>query len=158
MKISKSVVIAMIALVIAATSLVSSLCNQQKVVYVDLYKLLNSYEFKKQQEQQQQAQLVVFKNAMDSLKKEFFTATAAPVKEKLAGTIQQVEYNMNAYLEQSNEKINKAVWDKLNPIVDEFGKKQNYELIMGANGMGTILYGKEKVDITNDLIRFVNEK
>lgn len=64
---------------------------------------------------------------------------------------------MNEAYEASNSTINEKVWKRLNPLIDDFGKKNNIRIMIGANGMGTVLYNDNSVSMTNELIEFINK-
>jgi Skp family chaperone for outer membrane proteins len=59
---------------------------------------------------------------------------------------------------QSNRDINEQIWKRLNPLLDEYGKKKKLHLIIGANGMGSVLYNDEYYERTNDVISYINKK
>ena len=50
------------------------------------------------------------------------------------------------------KNINEQVRDRLNPLIKDFAVKNNYRIVVGANGMGTVLYNADVVDITDKLI------
>lgn len=63
----------------------------------------------------------------------------------------------NAYttkIEESNEKI----WGQLNQYISDFGKEKNYDIVFGASGDGKIMYAKDEVDVTEEVIEYVNNK
>ncbi len=55
----------------------------------------------------------------------------------------------NKYLEQ--------ISTQLNSLVKEYGDKENYDVILGANGDGNIMHGKEALNITEDVIAYINK-
>ena len=82
--------------------------------------------------------------------------------EKSSEIFEQLLYNKKVEVQQayevSNKNINEQVWKRLNPLIDEFSKEHNYRIVIGANGMGTVLYTDESAERTNDLIQFINKK
>jgi outer membrane protein len=50
------------------------------------------------------------------------------------------------------------IWNQLNQYTKEYSNKHDYDLLLGANGSGTLLGAKETIDATEDLIKFVNNR
>ncbi len=55
-------------------------------------------------------------------------------------------------------ELEQQIWKQLNQYLIEFGKTSEYALIHGSMNEGSILYADEPVDITDDVIVFVNNK
>lgn len=99
----------------------------------------------------------------DSLKKEF--AVKRTMKdipqtdlEQLYKAFSQAQGNLEQEYQQSNQTINEQVWKRLNPLVDAYGKEQGLRLIIGANGMGSVLYNDAYYDRTKEVTAYVNKK
>lgn len=129
--------------------------HERKDVYADTIRLFNEYRFKVDLEKASQATLLGLKARLDS----------AEVMYKLHPadlSAQQQVLQQQQILEQGyntiNKEINQKVWERLNPLIHRFGKEHNLDLIIGANGMGTVLYGTDKKDITEELIHYINER
>lgn len=50
------------------------------------------------------------------------------------------------------------IWNQLNIYIDEFGKQSKYPVILGSRNEGYILYADTKLNITDELIEFSNNK
>lgn len=59
---------------------------------------------------------------------------------------------------QRDEEIMQGVLNQINAFVEEYGKENNYDLIMGTTRSGNILYGREGIDITDELIKLINDQ
>ena len=44
---------------------------------------------------------------------------------------------------------------EVNNLIKEYGRDNNYQLILGANGNGTLAYADNGMDITNLLIEYL---
>ena len=131
--------------------------RQKKVVYVEIGRLVNEYEFKKELEKSSDANLYKIKHVFDSLlviKKTLQKVASA----SLDSQILKVENAYRQYAEISTKELTKKVWDRINPLMIEFGNQNNFEFILGANGAGSILFGKDAVDKTEDAVKFLNSK
>jgi outer membrane protein len=125
-----------------------------KTVYVDIGKMQEGYKFKKDLEAEGTKNLYKIKNAIDSLKM-IDKVDANPV---IDSQIMYAERAFNQYYTYSNQEMTKKIWERLNPLLEEFGKQNNYEMIVGANGAGTVLYGNKENDVTEQAINFINKK
>jgi Skp family chaperone for outer membrane proteins len=66
--------------------------------------------------------------------------------------------NLYQKAEQRNKEIEAMIWKRLNPYLIDFGKENGYEYIYGANGTGNVLYADEHQDITEEIIKYVNQR
>ncbi len=68
-------------------------------------------------------------------------------------------YSTKSEIEQkrfSEENTNK-IWVQINEMVQKYGKNEGYEVIFGATGSGGIMYADESINITEDIILFINK-
>lgn len=82
--------------------------------------------------------------------------------------VYQFEYNREEYLKLKNQyqeenavlsqKYDSQILTQLTQYVIEFGKKNNYDIILGADGNGSLMYSKEVYNISDDIIVFINNK
>lgn len=73
------------------------------------------------------------------------------------------EVERKVYLASQNEislteDYNAQIWTQLNQYIKEFGKSKDLDLMLGANGNGSILYANEAYDLTEECILYVNNK
>lgn len=163
MKRSNIVVIA--SLCLSVTCLVAVLwttLNKERIVYVDTIKLFNEYNLKKDLEREAERKLLALKGEIDSTTAALKTAVS---QKRSKVEVEELQYRflskkreVEDEYRKSNGEINEVVWKRLNPLIDQFGKEQGVELMVGANGMGTVLYGDHDKDMTAILIEFVNKQ
>ena len=67
---------------------------------------------------------------------------------------QNFEQNNQQFAFEESQKI----WKRLNSYINDFSSEKKYKLIIGSEKKGDVLYGDEKLDITNEIINFVNSK
>lgn len=149
-------------LCLAAGSCALSLYVQSrlnKIVVIDVIEVFNEFQMKKDMEKRVEAPLARLSGQIDSMKalvqQAEHSGDEATYNKYMQSFVQMQQEAQSAY-ELSDKNINEQVWKRLNPLIDEFGKKNNYKVIIGANGMGTVLYNEEQVDRTKELIRFIN--
>ncbi len=127
------------------------------VAYIDISKVVNAYQMKKDLEQQTAGDLNRIKAVTDSLKMLKKMANNQP-SPALDTQIMYAQYAFKQYYEQSNRAINEKIWERLNPLLETYGKERGLQLLVGANGAGTVLYGDKSIDLTEDLIKYLNNK
>lgn len=150
-------------LITAAALLFFNHRNQKKIAVVDAVKLFNDYKMKQELEARSAGRLKYIAHVADSMKSEL--AAKSKIKdvpradlEALYKAFSQAQATLEQEYQQSNQSINEQVWKRLNPLIDEYGKSGGFRLIIGANGMGSVLYNDDYYDQTKELTEFVNKK
>jgi len=152
---------------VAAISL-ASLClslwlmnREKKIGYIDTIRLFNDYALKKDMEAREEPVLNRIKSSADSMKAVYDAMSQNGNKDQLKQLEMQIVQASAVFRqenERSNRDINEKVWKRLNPDIDEFARSIHIDLLIGANGMGTVLYGNKGTDYTDDLLSYVNKK
>jgi outer membrane protein len=137
--------------------------NNKKIAVVDAIKLFNSYKMKMELEAKSAGTLKFLGHRADSIKQQLMTQSKIkdfPKTEldKMYTEFTKAQGLLEQEYQQSNQSINEQVWKRLNPLIDDYGKKEGYRLIIGANGMGSVLYNDDYYDRTKEVIDFVNKK
>ena len=130
----------------------------ESVVFVDISKLVDNYKLKKDLERSSSSDLNRIKGVVDSLTmiKKMSGISAGPTHTDSA--LANAQYAFNRYYQLTNQEISKKVWERLNPVLEAYGKDKKLGLIIGATGAGTVLYGSKGKDITDDVIIYVNQQ
>lgn len=163
--------------ILVATLAVAGLvaCQQSNIAFVDNGKLVNDYQEKKDIEAGVKAKVTAFNQRKDSISRAFqVEAQDFQSKEsKLPKSEAQKQYNVllqkSQYLQQqlqyeeqqiqqeSQTKMDTVV-KKIKDFVKEYGKKHRYTYILGANEAGSVLYGNTTNDITDEVLKALNEQ
>lgn len=131
------------------------------VVVVDVIKVFNEFKMKKQLEDKVSIELDRYSIQIDSLTSllEMSNKRQDDTKgEIIANEIYNLRSTAQRAYDISNKNINEQVWNRLNPMIKDFAKEGGYRIVIGANGMGTVLYNIEGVDRTEELIKFINNR
>ena len=144
-------------------------CGSDKIGYVDLNKLYEGFSYKKNLTEEFNKVKSARQRILDSVEIEL---------NQMAGTIEQgnkfnaftekeFEERKNKYFqlakqfEEDNqalsESYNSKVILQLNTYLKEFGKKNKFKILLGADNKGSILYGDESLDQTENALKYVNE-
>jgi outer membrane protein len=136
--------------------------QQKKVAVVNAVKLVEEFNMKKELEEIAKHTLILDRRVVDSFGNALELAQTIRKDNaeliKLANELQSSKNKLENDYSQSNREINEQVWKRLNPLLEEFGKKNGFHLIIGANGMGSVLFTDDYYDRTNDAIKFINKK
>jgi outer membrane protein len=167
-KITLISIISLAALIIGLS--VWSLSRIEKNAYVDIAKLYDGFSLKKELESKYQNVESKRKTITDSLKLQLqvfakqLEASGAKDKKQLDEFYKmRTEYQMkDKQFNEDNQALSKQyteqILKQINQYVVDYGKKSGYDFIFGANSNGTIMYAKEKKDITSEMIVYINER
>ncbi len=135
--------------------------NDKKIAVVDAVRLFNAYNMKKELEQKEKSKLQFMGKQLDSLSNMVNVAKASKNDVEIKRSLYAEAYVKDAIEKEytdGNKSINEQVWKRLNPAIDEYGKQKGLRLIIGANGMGSVLYNDDYYDLTEDAIKYINKK
>ncbi len=135
--------------------------EHKKVGVIDAVKLFDQFHMKKEMEAKEKVKLEGIKKQLDSVESLVRIAQASKNEEEVKKQAYAYGYfkaQLEKQFKQGNQEINEQVWKRLNPMMDEYGKSKGLHLIIGANGMGSVLYNDEHFDLTPDAIKYVNKK
>ncbi len=160
-------------LIVICTAGLLVACQQNKIAFIDNSKLINEYEVKKSLEEKYKLKAQSFDKKADSISKAFqieaqaFDASAAKMSQKDAQNkynellqkrqfFQQQLQIEEKQLQTQGQKEMDSVVNKVKAFVKEYGKKNGYTYILGSNEAGSVLYGKEENDITEEVLKALN--
>jgi outer membrane protein len=144
-----------VAVIVIGVHSFNNVANK-KIAYVDIAKLTDGYKFKKDLEAASTKNLYKIKNAIDSLK--MVRKITGGTQPKVDTMLYSAEHAFQQYYTESNSEITQKVWDRLNPLIEAYGKEKGFQLLIGANGAGTVLYGDAGNDVTENLAAYINTK
>ncbi|MBC9797288.1 OmpH family outer membrane protein [Sinomicrobium weinanense] len=163
-------------IVIAGVALLGLLsCQQNKIAFVDNTTLINDYQEKKDVESKFQVKLDSFQKKTDSLSQALqaeaqqFQAEASKMAqskaEKRYGELMQKRQQIQQQVQQEEMQLQQdsqgqidSLVKKVRNFIKEYGKNNGYTYILGANEAGSVLYGEETKDITEELLKALNDK
>ncbi|MBL7711888.1 MAG: OmpH family outer membrane protein [Chitinophagaceae bacterium] len=132
--------------------------NTKEIVVVDAVKLFNGFKMKIEMEETAAVKLKQMNHKSDSLGNiiKVLQSNQKPIDDGLVSEYRNALAALEAEYQQSNRDINEQVWKRINPILAEFGKERNSGVVIGANGMGTVLYNDPSYDKTEEAIIYLN--
>jgi outer membrane protein len=152
---------------------VAAVADTNKIAYVESSKLLEDYkgmqdarkafEVKaKRWEAQNQTMVRGFQTAVQQYQKQAESLTAeqrAATEQKLQAQQQQVGQGQQKLQQQAQEeeaKMTQSVLERLNKQIEKYGKANGYRMILIAAPSGTIAYGRKDLDITPQVLKYLN--
>ena len=63
-----------------------------------------------------------------------------------------------AHVASLSERYTSDIWNRINTYVSAYGREHGYAYIFGASGEGNIMYAGESEDITEDVVKYINER
>ncbi len=159
---------------VALVVLTITSCQQtQKIGYVDNSTLINDYQEKKDIEAKLQEKISAYEKRRDSLSQGFqLEVKEAEVKarkmsqanlQKLQQEFQQKEQIIAQRLQFEQQQIaqesqakNDSLIKKVKAFVKDYGESNGYDFILGSNEAGSVMFGKEKSDLTQVILDALN--
>jgi outer membrane protein len=135
--------------------------HRTEVVFVSVPEVFNGFDMKKEMEKKFEATSEQRKLILDSLKFNFNQrfATEEPsslesLKREILFKEQQFEEGNAATLQDYNQQV----LTQLNVYMKEFGEQHEYDIILGAQGTGSLIYAEQEKNVTAEMIEFVNAR
>ncbi|MDA7705914.1 OmpH family outer membrane protein [Flavobacteriaceae bacterium] len=149
-------------------------CQQQKIGFVDNGVLINEYQERKDVEATLNTKIEAFKIRTDSLRSAFeLEIKEAELKarkmsqsaiQKLSQELQQKEQVLSQRVQfeqqqiaQESQTLNDSIINRVKEFVQAYGKSNSYNYILGSNEAGSVLYGEETSDLTQEILKALNE-
>ncbi len=156
-KINKVVVFLIIANVTLLGVLAFMLIQEkknEKYGFIVNQRVFNEFQGKKELEERLALVKQNNQSALDSLKTLITLTANFSLIKTYQDQIDEIESNQ---LELTN-RYTEDIWKRLNEYIIDYGKKNNFSFIFGASGNGNLMYAGEAMNVTDEVIRFVNEK
>ncbi len=143
---------------------------EKRIAYVKITKLYDEFVMKKELSGKYENIQKTRQNFLDSLELELrlIGKKIENTDKPDQGTIAEFESRKENYLmkkkqfeEDNTATVNQyteQIMKQLNQYVEVYGKEQHYTYILGADGSGVIMHADESLDITDELVKYVNLK
>lgn len=145
-----------------------------QIAYVNSDSLLSKYEYFKDKAEELEAKRVKleaeFNNRAQGLQSEFqnlqqtaqnMTMAQAKAAEenlmKKRENLMQYQQSLQQQLVTEETKVNNELYDKVSNYLNEYGKKNNFQLVLTYTKGSGVLYANDSLNITNQVITGLNE-
>ncbi len=150
-------------------------CQQDKIAYVDNIRLMDGFNEKIKTEAEYTSKTAALNKKRDSISRAFqlevqaFQAKAEAMPQQKAqeeGTLlQQRGQLIGQQLQQEEQLLQQQGQVQMDSIVSKvkkeivaFGKTNGYTFILGGGDGGSVLYGQDSKDVTDDILEILNGK
>lgn len=161
----------LLALLIASTALTIALMSylqQPKVAYVLSEELIYQYKGTLEAQNAFQQKTGAWQANVDTLKaelqREILKLNSNSEDQALLKRVRMKENQLKQYAaaidqkaRQEDEEMMQSVLNQVNSFVTQYAKENNYKIIFGATGSGSILYGEDMYNITDQVLRELNK-
>ena len=143
--------------------------RETKIAFIQVNKVYVEFRLTKELDAKIKSTQQIRKNIIDSLGMELDI-----VSRKLSVDIKNTELQKTFYMKkqeylekeksfmQDNESqmaiCNEQIFKQLNQYMEDYKDESGYDLILGATGDGVVMAANDKLDISQSMIDYVNEK
>jgi outer membrane protein len=148
--------------------------NKKEIVYVEAQKLVVGYNGMKTIRKEFEDKSGVWKANLDTLQREVtkkvqeyesrkgkLSIQERKLSEELINLKQEQFLNYQEVVKEKIQKeeleLTKKVLDDINNFIKQYGRRNRYSIILAATQYGNIVYAKEGIDITDDVLMELNQ-
>ena len=77
---------------------------------------------------------------------------------KMNQEYQQLAERLSQEFLLEQQKLNIQMEDTIKVRIEEFNRTRNFEIILSNTSTSTLIYAKDKYDITNEVVQYLNNK
>lgn len=146
----------------------------RKTAYVDIRKVFDGFNMKKELEQKFKQTATNRQKVIDSLTLDLQMLSRAIADQKEARKeisselTYNFEYKRNEFIKLKNQfeednavlsqKYDAQILERLTQYVIEYGKINKYDFIYGADNNGNIMYADDCYNISEEIVSYINNK
>ena len=162
-------------LVVLAIALTAMACQQNKIGYVDSVKIMDDYQEKIDVEARFKTKADAMGRKRDSISQAFqmelqqFQSKAQSMLQQSAqeeyAQLQQRGQQIGQRLQQEEQQLQQNSQTQMDSLVKKvkneiraYGKANGYTYILGGGEGGSVIYGDDANDVTNEILKILNDK
>ena len=132
--------------------------SNKETVIIDSFKVFEGFQLKKDYDVKIEKEFAAEKAELDSMGYKFNTLKNPLEIDALKKQFVIKKRQFDEKFQAVSQKYTNEVYERLNTYIKEFGKKNNFGIIIGSNGQGNVMYRDDAMDVTEKLITFINDK
>lgn len=137
--------------------------NKSSTVFMENVKVFENFEMKKDYDKMIENEMTPQQKALDSLGLVLESYSKSGSRDSMSIFKVRKEYYVSQKLfekkfNELSQKYTNEVYTRLNEYIKAYGKEKKYDLILGSTGQGNVMFVSEAHDITEDLIKYINQK
>jgi len=167
-------ILVLLILAVNTAFLISLYTSKPKLGYVKSQELVYGYMGMKEAQSKFQMKQNSLQSNIDTLKAEFqmaiskynndFSELSDAEKQSREERLRIQEMNINKYaqniegeLADEEAEMLSGVLNQVNSFIEEYGKDKGYEMIFGTTSDGSLLYGEQGQDLTEEVLEAMNK-
>lgn len=174
---NKSIIIAVVAVLIAASSLALMLLSPTRaprIAYVRSSDVVEQFagmkEAKLAYDEKVQGWVSVYDSLNSALEKELNEferkekSLSPAAKTDAQNKLEQKKNDLMRYMQnvddkakREEQKLIQGALNQINSFVEDYAKEKNFDMVFGTTTDGSILYGEKSMDITDEVIMELNK-
>nr|WP_315252449.1 OmpH family outer membrane protein [uncultured Flavobacterium sp.] len=133
--------------------------SNKEIVYVDNVKLFDGFIMTKEMKRAGEKEFNSRKSVLDNLYSDLQSpAISASEKKQLMQQFIQGKEELEQFNQVFGSEQTAKIWSRIKSYTAEFSKDKNYQLIIGSDNKQTVLFADDKIDVTNELLTYLNKK
>lgn len=107
-------------------------------------------------EEELQSAVENYRTVYASLSKEEIQKQELALEQKRSNYVQYTR-SIKEKVEAEENGMMQGVLNQINSFVEQYGKEHGFDVILGTTAAGNVLYGTESVDITDEVLKALND-
>jgi len=169
---TKNILIYSFLLVVVAAAALWA--NQQfnrssKIGWMDLPKVYDQFAYKKQLQKELESRQLATGNKVDSIEMELSVLSNLMNEDKgkeslinehrrKGNMLLMQKKKLEEQLEEVRTDFHNKITMQLNQYVRDYAESQNYDLVLSADGSGILMYGERKIELTDNIVAYINKR
>lgn len=132
-----------------------------KIGWISLNEVYEKFEYKIQLEKELTLVQQQRKFLLDSMAFETKLLSQQGKKEEASIAYRSLQLKQEQFEEENaaiTEKYQQQILKQLNQYVNDYSKEKGYDLILSASGDGSLMAAKPEINITQDMVLYINSK
>ncbi|MBX7204102.1 MAG: OmpH family outer membrane protein [Bacteroidia bacterium] len=167
----KILIYSTLLIVVAAAALwANHLFNRSsKIGWMDLPKVYDQFAYKKQLQKELESRQLATGNQIDSIEMELSVLSNLMNEDKgkeslinehrrKGNMLLMQKKKLEEQLEEVRTDFHNKITMQLNQYVRDYAESQNYDLVLSADGSGILMYGEGKIELTDNIIAYINKR
>ncbi len=172
---NKIILVSVALLLVAVTWLGFKSSTVPRIAYIKSADLVYNYEGMKEAQQKQEKKTEELKSNLDTLQVNFQKAinqynsdySKLSKQERLErenllsvqqNQLKKYTLTIEEMIKKQDEQLTSGVLNQVNSFVETYAKKKGYDLVLGTTTSGNVLFAKESMDITNEVLLELNNQ
>ncbi|PXY42828.1 hypothetical protein DMB65_02085 [Flavobacterium cheongpyeongense] len=131
----------------------------KQIVYIDNVKLFDGFVMTKEMKRAGEKEFNSRKSVLDKLYSDLQSSSiSASERKQLMQQFIQGKEELEQFNQVFGSEQSLKIWARIKSYTTEFSRDKNYKLVIGSDNKQTVLFADEKIDVTNELLTYINKR